>query len=223
MAQFILFYGMLLLLAAFICNGWYSITRGWWAVNPDGTKVWKGKVFNKFHYWLQRHTVKTVAYSGEEWLKILFQLKSFFADKDIISISENYLLIRPMDEIKTTMFFAFAASKGVKVNVNIMPGDSKEKAMMIVAYQEVKSYILPDLIRYPLGECLSCMSSLYGTLVWFCLMPIVFSAENIYSTAATRIFTALNFPAHILLWVFFCIILSHLNEIVFNINHKLSK
>jgi len=223
MLQFILVYASLLILAAFICNGWYSITRGWWDVQPDGKKVWKGKIFNKFHYWLQRHMIELIPYSNEEWLKVFFQLKAFFKETDILSIGENWVLVKNMNEKNTTLFFAYAASKGIKVKIDIMEGENKERNMMIAAYKPVNKYLLPDLIRYPLGECLSCMSSVYGSLIWFIWVAIIFNVEKVHSSAASGIFVSLSVISHIALWVFFCLILSHLNEIIFNINHKLSK
>lgn len=216
MVQFILVYASLLILAAFICNGLYSITRGWWSVNPDGTSSWKGKIFNKFHYWLQRHTIEYKPYENNEWLKILNELKPYFDRSKIISISENYLLVKPMTEVEISLFFAYAESKRIKVNVNIVPSETKEKTSMIVAYKEVNKYVLPEYIRYPLGECLSCMGSVWGSILWVFFY-------NLLPELGYIVLHDLPIFYKIGLWLTFIITLSFLNELVFNINYSKSK
>ena len=46
MIEFLIIYILILFLSALAINGFFNITRGRWEVQPDGTKVWEGKILS---------------------------------------------------------------------------------------------------------------------------------------------------------------------------------
>lgn len=223
MLQFILFYLVLILLSGLIVNGFFAITRGRWELNPDGTKYWTGKILKGYHKWLQRHTVEHIPYGNDEWLKIYFQLKSYFQEKDILTVFENGMVVKKMDELRTTTFFAFALSKGIKVNLKTAPGENREQNIIIAAYKTVNKYTLPELLRDPLGECITCMASVFGTLLWVFWLFLANHINSFYPTPVLTVFLGIGFGFKILLWILFCVILAYINELILNINNSLKK
>jgi len=223
MTQFILFYGVLIFLSALIINGFFSITRGRWELNPDGTKYWTGKIFKGYHKWLQRHTVEHIPYGNDEWLKIYFQLKSYFQDKDILTVFENGMVVKKMDELRTTTFFAFALAKGIKVNLKTAPGENKEANLIIAAYKPVNKYKLPEWIRDPLGDCITCMASVFGTLLWVFWLLLATHINAVYPTKTLILFLSIGVGYKMVLWVFFCFSLAYVNEFILNLNNRLKK
>lgn len=223
MIQIILFYSLLIILSAVIINGFYSITRGRWEVKPDGTREWVGKIFKGYHYWLQRHDVKTVAYSGEEFLKALAPLKSFFDEKNIIAFDVNFIVVKRMEDVKLALFYLFAASKGIMVDVKPIPDGGWKGNHIIGIYKEVHEYKMPEWVRDPLGMCINCLASVAGTLLWIFWIGLAHHVNSFYPTEAITGFLAIGWGFKIGLWALFCFTLAHLNEYILNLNNSAKK
>lgn len=217
MLHFILMYAFILLLTAVAINGIYNITRGRWEVLPDNTKKWSGKIFSGYSRFLQQHTIYKDFYKDGEWIKEFARLTAFFKKEDIIEVMENGLVVMKMDKITEAYFISFMAVNSISFTTR--PYGS---GTLIKIYKETKKYRLPELLRAPLGECLACMSSFWGTLLGFCWYQTAGIIQNIYPTAAVKVLQGLPAAGIVFLWVFFCLSLAYLNETIFNINHKLS-
>lgn len=221
MINFILLYSLLILLTALFINGWFAITRGRWEAKPDGKLYWTGKIFNKFHYWLQRHEIKMVLYSDNEWVKIYTQLKPFFKEGQILSMYGDGMVIQKMGAITGADFYAFALSKGINIEVKEVVDDKCK--MTIGAYKEVPEYKMPELIRDPLGMCITCMSSVYGTLAWIFWLLLAKHINTIHPSTAITVFLEMSWIFKIGLWVLFCITLAYVSTLVFNICNVINK
>lgn len=75
----------------------------------------------------------------------------------------------------------------------------------------------------PLGNCVTCMSSIFGTICWLFWYRIAMLLNSIYPTGSVHLLISLSLFAKIGLWVFFCISLAWANEIVYNINNQFKK
>lgn len=221
MTQLMMLFAMMLLLSSLFINGWYNITRGQWHIKPDGTKYWDGKIFSGYSKFLQRHTEEIKYYLANELLKEFAKIKPFFTNSndEIIEFYADAIVIKKMDEKKQGFLLSYAVSHGVEISVRTF--EKEPNKMLLSIYTKVKKYKIPNWAQRPLGECLACMSSVYGTLCWFVLYAIAQQVQNIYPTDSVRLFIEMPLLSKGILWIAFCITLAYLNELIFNINHKL--
>lgn len=218
MINLLLLFALTLFLSSIFINGFYNITRGRWEVKPDGSKEWAGKILSFWGKFLQHHSITKEFYKGNEFYKQAAILQEFFAVNEIIEVLETGMVVEKMGCKKMVVFEVFAASKNILFTTRDY-GSGK----IISLYREKKEYTLPNLVRAPLGECLACMSSFFGTICWFIWVEIAIASQVIYPTNEVALFLGLNIFLKIILWGVFCISLAYLNETIFNINHKLSK
>lgn len=223
MINFILLYSLLICLTALFINGWFAITRGRWEFKADGTKYWTGKIFNKFHYWLQRHEVKWENYTGNEWMKIFSKFKPFFNDSQIIGFDTNYVLVKKMTERQASLLYIYALDKGLNIRIEEPKENNPEKNMIITAFKEIHIYKMPELLRDPLGMCITCMSSVYGTLAWIFWLLLAKHINTIHPSTSVTVFLEMSWIFKTGLWVLFCIALAYVSTLVFNICNVLNK
>ena len=217
MLSFLLMYVLMLLLTSVAINGFYNITRGRWETKPDGTKEWNGKIFSWYSRFLQHHSIQKEFYKEKEWIKEFARLTAFFKKEDIVDILENGVVVKKMDAITEAYFISFAA-----VNSILFTSRSYGAGSLIMIYRETKKYRLPLIIRAPLGDCLACMSSFWGTVGWIAWYQVGMAVQQVHPTPAVKMLLEIPLAGTLFLWVFFCICLAYLNETIFNINHKLS-
>ncbi len=217
MLQLFFLLGMAIVLASIVINGWYAITRGRWEENPDGTKYWTGKIFNKFHYWLQRHTVSKVYYKDKGFFKEFAKIRGFFKPEHIVEFFDTGVVVQAMSKQVMSLLVIHAAEKGVNLTVR----DHDAGKMIISLFKEVKEYKLHYMVRDPLGECITCMASFYGTLsaIFFYQIAVLFNHR--YPTEAINALIEMPTVSKILLVIYFCISLAWMNEFINNINQKL--
>lgn len=221
MQQFILLFVSVLFLSAIWNNGFFAITRGRWVINQDDSRTWTGKIFSFWHKFLQQHKTELRPYQNHEWFKKYFELRTFFKDGEIVTIFTNAMGVKRMDDIKLKNFKAFALSKGLETDIIDNPDNSA--TYLIAAYKEVKIYKFPYWFRDPLGECITCMASLFGTACWIFWYYAAVNVQAYYPTPAVHALIEMPLIGKIGLWVFFCISLAYLNELFANINDKLKK
>lgn len=216
MLHFILQFVLFLVVSAIAINGWYNVTRGRWEIAPDGSKKWVGKIFNFWGKFLQQHTEEIQYYTNEQFLNEFAKIREFFKDDDIYQIVSNGVIVKPMIPKKATLFYSFAQSKGLNVSLNEQEkGPENSAGTAITIFKVIFHYKLPYLLRYPLGECVSCMASIYGTISWIFFYNILSQTDSILM--------GFSLISKIGLWAIFILSLSYLNELVFNINYSKSK
>lgn len=94
---------------------------------------------------------------------------------------------------------------------------------MIFGFWETFILKLPKFLSMPLGGCITCQSSIFGTICWIFWYQIAMRINSIHSSVSTEILIGLPIIFKIGLWVFFFISLAWGNEIIFNINHTFKK
>lgn len=216
MLSFILLFMLFLVVSSFTIVGWYNVTRGRWETQPDGTKKWVGKIFNFWGKFLQQHTETIEYYENEEFLKEFAKIRDFFKDDDIHEFAKNGVIAKTMNPKKAAYLFIYALRAGV--NISLTEQEEKEGhkgGTSVTIYKEIYNYKIPYLLRYPLGECLSCCASFYGTICWLFFYNILVQLQAVPE--------GLTLFSKIGLWAVFILALSYLNELVFNINHSKSK
>ncbi len=218
MIQLLLLYFLMIVLTSIFINGFYNITRGRWIYKPDSNKEWVGKIFSFWSKLLQHHKVNILFYKGGEFYKQVTKLKEFFSDTDIIEILDNAIIVNKMEAKTLELFKVFAASNDI-----LFTSREYGNGRLISVYKEEIEYTIPNYVRAPLGECLACMSSFYGTLCWIIWYQITVQVSDINITDVSATLLGLSFSAKVVMWVFFCISISYLNEVIFNINQKLGK
>lgn len=199
----LLLFGLKLILSAIAIVGFYLITRGQWNIKPDGTREWGGKIFSFWSRFLQMHKCKRIYYKGNELYKLIDRLKKNPLGIEIEEIAENCLVTKKLSETKKHEFWAACFNKE-GVECEFRPDGENQ---IITFFQNKKEFVLPSLITYPLGECITCMSSFFGTACywfWYWIDKPELPLNSILG-----------------LWIFFCISLSFLNEFLFGLNHKL--
>ena len=134
-------------------------------------------------------------------------------------MSEFDIIVRKMDYPKFMLFKAFAATKEIKYSISPLSNDRQE----IVPICKTKVYVLPNFIRAPFGECLACMSSVFGVTLFTIWHKVASLINAKYSVPEITAFLSLPFYMDAILCGIFCISLAYLNEMIFNINYKLGK
>jgi hypothetical protein len=222
MINFIFLFIMLLIVSSIFINGWFAITRGRWEVKADGSKVWVGKIFNFWHKFLQQHTMEVEYYIGDEFMKQFCKIRDYFKDDEVVKFFNTAVVVKTMNEKKVAFLFSYAALKGVQLSV----GDYKESnnnEMIISIYKEVPKYKYPYWITDPLGLCITCLSSVYGTLIWIFWVMLAKDINALYCTKTIAMFIALSFWYKAALWVIFCMSLAYLNDLFLNIKNHFGK
>lgn len=216
MLTFFLIYVVLIFLSAMFANGFYNITRGQWNIKPDGSKEWTGKIFSFWSKFLQQHTIKREYYIDKEWYKVL-QVFIMYIDDQIIEIHPNGVVLKKMGVNEKAKFESFLVHNSLSFTSKGF-GDSGQ---LYQFYKEVKVYKIPMWVSAPLGECITCLSSVIGTLCWIFWYQVIAQVQAVYPTEITGVFLTIPFIIKTGLWVFFCFSLAWVNEVVFFINNKL--
>lgn len=216
----LILFALMLLLSSIAINGLYNITRGRWEPKANGTLVWVGKIGNFWGKFLQTHTIHREYICGDPWKLEIFKLTAFFKPEEMIDIYDNAVVVKKMDKIRESLFSSFALVNDLKYTLKDF---GTVGGQMISAYREVKDFKFPVIVRAPLGECVACMSSFWGTVMWLLWRQVAAQVQLVHPTYTVRSFLELPFATVLGLWVVFCISLAYLNETIFNINAKLSK
>jgi len=205
---YLLIFLLQLLLSALFINGFYNITRGRWVTNPDGKKEWVGKIFSWYSKFLQQHRVVKEYFIGPEFLNEFLKIRNFFKEEHIIEYIDNGVVIQEMSRKRIADLVMQARVAGTFISISSI---DEGKKMLLMMYREKNEYKFPNWVRAPLGECLACMSSFWGTFCW------------IFWSVSLDTFSKLSTVSKTELWIVFCISLAYINELIFSINNKLSR
>lgn len=220
MANFFIYFLLTVFISSFFINGFYTLIKGEWHVKPDGTKEWKGMIFNFWTKFLQTHTVELEYYKDTEWMKQFAKIKGFFKEEELLEFFDNGVVIRKLSAKKLALLFAYALDNGVNITINDLPegndGVAKGDKVIISAYTEKKIFKYPHLITEPLGLCIYCMSSVYGTILftgWYFLAVKINEFQPM-------LLVKMNFGGVALIWALFCITLVYLNGFFYKISKQ---
>lgn len=211
----------MLITSAILINGVYNITRGEWVTKPNGDKEYEGMIFKGWSKYLNQHIIKIEYYPGEEMMKQFVRIRGLWSQvtgaNGILAIYDNSILVPYMTKDQERVFIAECA---VRAGVLVQVRDMADKSLISI-YKEEKHYKLPELIRMPLGGCITCMSSVWGTISWILWYHIALASYPFNGTPVVRALYKLPLLDKTLLWVAFMVGLAYLNELFFHANHKL--
>lgn len=200
-------YGLLLIFSAIAINGLHITTRGETETLPDGsTGKINDMIFFKLLQLVRKEKVKRKIYYQDEELKKLTRLilkKMPLPMPD--SVENSYLRYnngRGHESVslwKNTTI-EYLDEKEIKLETGY---DDIDKYGYVMFYIEYPVYYLPKYIRKPLLECIKCMASVWGSLIYW---PVMISLFGFH-------------PYQFGIWIPFCFSLSWLNTFFY---HKAS-
>lgn len=215
MYEYFFIFFMLLIASSVLLNGWFAITRGWWQSYPDGTRQKKGKILRGWYfYWYQEHLMpKRYYYKGGK----LETLARRFA----MYTTGRYQLRKEEGLYVDDVFFADIAVLQEELGIKFLIISSSTQPSMVdkdnkyrhsvAPYEEEPNYVFPWWVRYPLAGCITCFSSVYGTIV-FALIHLLFGKQlliDFYWSVQLPIWSAM-----LLTWVVYTISLAWLTTVL---------
>ena len=189
--QLFALYWAWLFTASMFINGVFIITRGRTEKLPDGSDKDVGKLF----YFLLKPLLKTkvvaMKYCKSELELVAKKIRHDFRTsiKDCQVDIYGRLIIDPKE----------ASRVGYDLGLTILPFDN----VSFDVYKDVLVDVYPDWIKDPVLTCITCMSSIWGTMIYW--LGVYFANKYGLITINTEC---------VLAWVFFCVILSYTNTYI---------
>jgi len=174
--EFILSYSILLVLGSFLVYQWHYLTRHSLEVQPNGKVKRIGFIVSGWSaYWQKQIGIEKVYYEGD-------------AEKALVEAIKPIWDINKIPEIEQQI--------GCKIEVT----DDE-----IFFYLEEPIYRFPEWIRNPISECPTCMSSVYGSVIYF-----------FYCLLIKDLFLWANYPiiGILFFWCIFVVVLSFLINLI---------
>jgi hypothetical protein len=205
MLEFLITYLLLIISGSFFTLGWYVITRGYYFLNPDGTKEVAGEIFGFWERFFEDvKGYKKINYSGDQLIEkaaYLFQAKPSFRVK-IMLVPENTSFT-----INTPL-----TAEERKVIEDITGTKTRDNGYLYL-YNDYPEYRFPDWFRKPISGCYKCFASIYGSIIYFIINSM---SGHIFDWASSPTATMW------LMWPAYCISIAFLNTAIGS-KYKLSQ
>lgn len=151
---------ILLIIGPLFITGWYVITRGNYAIEPDGSFVAHGKLLKHWSlFWEDIEKYKPVYYYGHQLelkLEAIVRMLPKYKSRFTMNEGNNSLLCpAPLSEDEE-----HEIQKAILCSLFVKDND-------IFVYTDRPVYRFPEWVRMPVSSCLPCMSSVYGSLFWW--------------------------------------------------------
>lgn len=196
--QFLLSYLILIFVSGFFCNGWYIITRGAMYDMPDGTKKYEGMIFGRWQiFWEKILNTYKVFYNEENTFKKFIELQiqdKNIASKFICEGKTDYLFLTDKD-ISDKEFLRMQHLLSCKIDVS---------GNMFSLYIEQYTYRFPIWMQKIFSSCITCYSSVYGSLIYCSFVAI---QKNAF------IWCQYKGVAYFIFWILFIISLSYVSPL----------
>jgi hypothetical protein len=198
-------YGLFIIFSALIINGIYITTRGEEETLPDGSK---GSTNDMIFYPFYQLVTKTkgerfIFYKNEELHTLTRRIlkKLPLPQPDLITEDAlHYLNGRSVDALKLWSENAKEFLEGEEIKMSMaLINEAIEPYGRIQFYKQYPIYVLPKMLRKPLIECIKCMSSIWGSLIFW---PVVLKAFP---------FDWIMIPC----WIAYCFTLSYANTFLY--------
>ncbi len=188
---------VLLIIGPVFITGWYIITRGQYAIEPDGTLVKRGKILKDWSiFWEDIETYKPMYYHGQQLEKKLEDIKRLCP-----SLKSRFT----MNEGNASLLCSAPLSDDEEVVVQkAILSSLLVKEYDIFIYNDRPVYRFPEWTRMIMSSCLPCMSSVYGSLFWW--------VSYFVSVFMFKFDT--NFAGWLVLWPFYVVSLATINYFI---------
>lgn len=215
MIQYLLFLVLIFLIGGIIMNGIYAITRGNEIKRVDGTIKRNGKIFMSWYFfWFkEKKEKKRIQYMGVALQKL---------HNDFVApLLKDTLLKNDCVYVRDNAAFEMLYAKRSKYNVEIQKTDvhdiDRESGyeLKVVFYDTEAQYVYPYILRTPLAGCITCFSSIYGTII-FSVTHLLMKHDvlvDLYSWTG-NVYAALFFT-----WVLFLFGWAYLNNLLYKIGN----
>lgn len=196
MIHFLIQFILWLLVGSLFCNGWYTITRGYYAQLPDYKKVKAGEIFGFWErFWEKQIRVREIWITGDSAEKKYAEL--VYMKKDLADKFElNGILFYAIEEIDINDIITVERLLNCKLKGGNAGG--------YLLYWEKPIFRFPMWIQKPVSRCPTCMASVYGSLLWL----IFIQQEGLFEWFYYKKIGA------ILFWFLFIVSLSFINSYV---------
>lgn len=188
---------VLVMLGPIFITGWYVVTRGQYAIEPDGSFVKRGKLLKNWSiFWEDIEMYKPMYYYGHQLEKKLDDIKRFnphLKNRFTMNVGNASLLCAsPLTEEEE-----LAIQKSILSSLLVKDYD-------IFIYNDRPVYRFPEWARMVMSSCLLCMSSVYGSLFWW--------VSYFVSVFMFKFDT--NFAGWLLLWPFYVLSVAAINYFI---------
>jgi hypothetical protein len=158
---FLVTYFLFVLFGAFIILGAFSITRGKTVTLPDGKKKDVGKLFYPILKWFTRTRVVVIPYDGVELIKKVDELNAKYR----WNLAENmhFLSKDIIDKLR------------IYENIDAVVLGGNKLYLELITTEDV----LSDYIKDPIICCVTCMASVWGTLIYWCSVFIYMELNGV--------------------------------------------
>jgi hypothetical protein len=161
-SQFFLIIACLLLFGSMIMNGWFTVTRGSYELQVDGTKLKLGKICNwwYFYWYKEKMLPDCIYYANRPLLNLYNSLKKDWPEAELI-------LSMKAGIIKVQLpFLDVIPQVERKYKLNVSKKDIGDCMYELSFYVTETAYVFPRWLRHMLAGCITCFASLYGTIIF---------------------------------------------------------
>jgi hypothetical protein len=162
--QFLLTFFVLTVVSSGAIVGWYLVTRGEYAMAPNGDAIKTGMIFKQWSIFFEQYKkTKTIYYEGEglnERYAFLKKVHPLIADK-LAEVNPVWLKEKtPLSDRELALMEDALLCKAHRVDD------------MIRLSIEEPVYDFPEWIQKPLSSCPTCLAGPYGTAIWLVFLKL---------------------------------------------------
>jgi hypothetical protein len=198
----------LLFNAGLIINGIYIVTRGETITAPDGTKKDQNNmILYPLLKWItQKKGEYFIQYKGDQLVKLLSEINKRYPHAPIseLSVDDSIIFRQTGSTGPGTMFMAwmiwvkeYLDSRDIVIEEQVT---SSSEVCVIKLKERYPIYKFSVYMRKPILQCIKCMASVWGTIIYWPSVLLVFE------------FDLVQVP----IWIAFCFALTWVNTYLYN-------
>ncbi len=218
-------YFLLLLASSVLTCGFFMVTRGSREIMPDGSIVERGALLRSYYFFWFRERPEPIEwrYSGDELASFFKVIKASVPHDVMVVLTKTVIMIGPnpadcvVGNTFTTdvKFIEYIPTLRKDLGSKFSIISIKEGVFEIAVYREEPDYVFSEHVRKMMAGCITCFSSLYGTIIFLCANAL-FDRELLISSlygffGDTPTVVALPFT-----WAAYCVSLAYLNTFLWN-------
>lgn len=141
-----------------VINGIFLSAQGTSETLPDGKLKHSEMILYPLYRYLTQHNITNVYYRGSEFAKLVARLPDWFPKAK--EVGKSRMLYDPEDMVLVREATGKLEKSFIGVRVDMFD-------TTICFYREYKTYRFSKWVRKPLIECVKCMASFWGTLLFW--------------------------------------------------------